>query len=87
MRRNLENIPEQFPIVENLKNPNYVQLIFGDDNKIVEKFAKVDKNIIIEMRSNLKTKQKIYSSNKIKKTIRNPDFKKLLIGSFASAAN
>jgi len=84
VRRNLENIPEQFPMVENLKNPNYVQLIFGDENKIAEKFAKVDKNIISEMRNNLKTKQKIYSSNKIKKTIRNPDFKKLLIGSFAS---
>ena len=87
VRRNLENIPEQFPMVENLKNPNYVQLIFGDENKIAEKFAKVDKNIITEMRNNLKTKQKIYSSNKIKKTIRNPDFKKLLIGSFASAAS
>jgi hypothetical protein len=39
------------------------------------------------MRNNLKIKQKIYSSNKIKKAIRNPDFKKLLIGSFASAAS
>jgi phage pi2 protein 07 len=64
-----------------------VQLIFGDENKIAEKFAKIDKNIISDMRSNLKTKQKIYSSNKIKKTIRHPDFKKLLIGSFASAAS
>ena len=87
VRRNLENIPEQFPMVENLKNPNYVQLIFGDENKIAEQFAKVDKNIISKMRNNHKTKQKIYSSNKIKKTIRHPDFKKLLIGSFASAAS
>lgn len=87
VRRNLENIPEQFPMVENLKNTNYVQLIFGDESKIAEKFAKVDKNIISEMRNNFKTKQKIYSSNKIKKTIRRPDFKKLLIGSFASAAS
>jgi len=87
VRRNLENIPEQFPLVENLKNPNYVKLIFGNESKIAEKFSKVDKNIITEMRNNLKTKQKIYSSNKIKKTIRNPDFKKLLIGSFASAAS
>ena len=87
VRRNLENIPEQFPMVENLKNPNYVQLIFGDESKIAEQFSKVDKNIISEMRNNLKTKQKIYSSNKIKKTIRHPDFKKLLIGSFASAAS
>ena len=87
VRRNLENIPEQFPMVENLKNPNYVQLIFGDESKIAEQFAQVDKNIIKKMKNNLKTKQKIYSSNKIKKTIRHPDFKKLLIGSFASAAS
>ena len=52
---------------ENLKNPNYVQLIFGDETKIAEKFAKVDKKIITEMKNNLQTKQKIYSSNKIKK--------------------
>jgi len=87
VRRNLENIPEQFPMVENLKNPNYVELVFGDESKIAEQFAKVDKSIISEMRNNLKTKQKLYSSNKIKKTIRNPDFKNLLIGSFASAAS
>lgn len=42
VRRNLENIPAQFPIVENLNNPNYVQLIFGDETKIAEKFAEVD---------------------------------------------
>jgi hypothetical protein len=87
VRRNLENIPEQFPMVENLKNPNYVQLIFGDETKIAEKFAKVDKKIITEMKNKLQTKQKLYASNKIKKTIRNPDFKKLLIDSFASAAS
>ena len=87
VRRNLENIPEQFPMVENLKNPNYVQLIFGDENKIAQQFAKVDKNIVSDMKSNLKIKQKIYSSNKIKKTIRNSNFKKLLVDSFASAAS
>ena len=87
MRRNLENIPEQFPMVENLKNPNYVQLIFGDDKNIAEQFAKVDKDVITEMRNNLRTKQKIHASNKIKKTIRNQDFGKLLIASFASAAS
>lgn len=87
VRRNLENIPEQFPMVENLKNPNYVQLIFGDDKNIAEQFAKVDKDVITEMRNNLRTKQKIHASNKIKKTIRNPDFGKLLMASFASAAS
>jgi hypothetical protein len=31
IRRNLENIPEQLPLVENLKNPNYIKLIFGEE--------------------------------------------------------
>jgi len=44
-----------------------VQLIFGDENKIDEKFAKTDEYTIIKMRNNLKTKHKIYSSSKIKK--------------------
>ena len=50
-------------------------------------FAKVDIEIIREMRVNLKTKHKIYSSKKIKKAIRNPDFKKMLVDSFVSASN
>ncbi len=87
VRRNLENIPAQFPIVENLNNPNYVQLIFGDKTKIAEKFAEVDVKKIREMRNGFKRKQKIYASNKIKKNIRKPEFKKMLINSFASAAS
>lgn len=87
VRRNLENIPEQFPIIENLNSPNYVQLIFGDETKFAEKFAEVDVKKIREMSKGIKRKQKIYSSNKIKKIIRKPEFKKILINSFASAAN
>jgi len=87
VRRNIENIPEQFPIVENLNNPNYVNLIFGDETKMAKKFAGVDVEKIREMRNGIKRKQKIYSSNKIKKTIRKPGFKNLLIKSFVSAAN
>jgi hypothetical protein len=33
VRRNLENIPEQMPLVENFLNSNYVKLIFGDESK------------------------------------------------------
>jgi len=35
--KNEDATPLSFPMVENLKNPNYVQLIFGDENKIAEK--------------------------------------------------
>jgi hypothetical protein len=87
VRRNLENIPEQYPLVENLNNQNYVDLIFGDETKMAEKFAAIDVKKIREMSNGIKRKHKIYSSNKIKKTIRKPDFKKLLLNSFASSAN
>ena len=87
VRRNIENIPEQFPIVENLNNPNYMELIFGDETKIVQKFSGVDVEKIREMSNTIKRKQKIYSSNKIKKVIRKLEFEKYLINSFASAAS
>ncbi|KPA09819.1 hypothetical protein MHK_009978, partial [Candidatus Magnetomorum sp. HK-1] len=86
IRRNLEHIPEQLPIVENLKKKNYVQLIFGDETKIVEKFSKIDVEKIREMNKEVKKKHKIYASNKIKKTIRKSNFKEILISSFVAAA-
>ena len=85
--RNLDNIPEQLPLVKNLKNPNYMRLIFEDENKIAEKFAEVDVKIIREMEKNHYPKKKIYSSRKIKKTLRSPDFKKQLLSAFQAVAN
>jgi hypothetical protein len=87
VRRNLENIPEQIPLVENLKNPNYMQLIFGNDTKIAKKFATVDVKIVREMNKGLTRKKKIYSSIKIKKGIRKSEFEELLTGCFTSAAS
>lgn len=87
VRRNLENIPEQFPIVENLNNPSYLQLVFGDETNIAEKFATISIKRIREMNNDLKQKKKIHSSIKIKKAIRKPEFAKLLTSSFASAAS
>ena len=87
VRRNLENIPEQFPIVENLNNPSYLQLVFGDETNIAEKFATISIKRIREMSHDLKQKKKIHSSIKIKKAIRKPEFAELLTSSFASAAS
>lgn len=87
VRRNLENIPEQLPLVINLKNPNYIKLIFDDERKMIEKFAEVDAKIIREMRLKHKSKEKIYASRKIKKVIRFPNFKEQLKGAFASVAS
>lgn len=87
VRRNLENIPEQLPLVVNLKNANYIKLIFNDERKMIEKFAEIDAEIIREMRLKHKSEQKIYASRKIKKAIRIPNFKEQLTRAFASVAS
>ncbi len=87
IRRNLDNVPEQLPLVENLKNPNYMKLIFGEEKNIAEKFAEIDVKKIREMEKNHFPKKKIYSSRKIKKTLRSPNFRKQLLAAFQSAAS
>lgn len=87
VRRNLENIPEQFPIVENLNNPSYLRLVFGGESSIAEKFATISVTRIREMSNGLRRKKQIHSSIKIKKAIRKPTFEESLTSSFASAAN
>jgi len=87
VRRNLENIPGQLSLIENLKNSNYMKLIYGDENKIAEKFAEIDIKTIREMREADKPKQKLYFSKRIKKVIRFAKFKKYLIDAFISAAD
>ena len=87
VRRNLENIPEQLPLVENLKNPDYMKLFFGEEINIAKKFSEIDVEIIREMEINHHPKEKIYASGKIKKTLRNPDFKKQLLAAFQAVAN
>jgi len=87
VRRNLENIPEQFPIVENLNNPSYLRLVFGGESSIAEKFATISVTRIREMSNYLRRKKQIHSSIKIKKAIRKPEFTELLTSTFASAAS
>jgi hypothetical protein len=87
IRRNLENIPEQLPLVENLKNPNYMKLVFGEGINIAEKFSEIDVKIIREMEKKHYPKKKIYSSRKIKKSLRSPDFKKQLLLAFQAVAS
>ena len=86
IRRNLENIPEQLPLIENLKNPNYVRLIFGDETKIAEKFAEVDVKLIREMEKKHYPRKQIYASRKIKRSVRSPDFSEKLLLAFQAAA-
>lgn len=86
VRRNLENMPEQFPLVENLRNPNYVKLIFGDDTKIAKRFSEIDSAMIRKMSAEHRDKKKLLCSRKTKRILRRPDFKKQLVAAFAVAA-
>ena len=86
VRRNLENIPEQLPLVENLKNPNYVNLVFQDSTKIAQRFSKVDVKIIRKMAAEHHSKKQVFCSRKIKNIIRKTDFKDRLIAAFKNVA-
>jgi len=86
VRRNLENIPEQLPLVENLKNPNYMRLVFQDDTKIAQRFSKVDAKLIRKMADQHRCKKQQLCSRKIKSAIRKSDFKDQLLTAFSSAA-
>lgn len=86
VRRNLENIPEQMPLVENLKNPNYMRLVFQDDSKIAQRFSKVDAKLIRKMADEHHSKKQVLCSRKIKSIIRKSDFKDQLLTAFCNAA-
>jgi uncharacterized protein YbaR (Trm112 family) len=86
VRRNLENIPEQLPLVENLKNPDYVKLVFQDESKIAKRFSEVDVNIIRTMSAEHHNNKKKRGSQKVKQIVRQPLFKKQLMFAFAQVA-
>ncbi|MGH7601615.1 MAG: hypothetical protein ACREOI_35080, partial [bacterium] len=86
VRRNLENIPEQMPLVENFRNPNYVKLIFVDDSKIARRFSAIEVTTIRKMAAEHRDKKKSLCSGKTKRLLRRPDFKQQLVAAFAVAA-
>ncbi len=86
VRRNLENIPEQLPLTENLTNPNYVKLVFEDESKIAVRFSQIDVQKIRKISSEHYNKKPPSCSRKIKRIIRQPEFKDQLLSAFAAVA-
>ncbi len=87
IRRNLENIPEYLPLVANLKNPDYVKLVFCDESKIAKKFSEIDVDIIRKMATTHHSNKKNLVSKKIKrKVLRQAQFKNQLKNAFAAVA-
>lgn len=87
IRRNLENIPEYLPLVANLKNPDYVKLVFCDESKIAKKFSEIDVDIIRTMATkHLSTKKNLVSKKIKRKVLRQAQFKNQLKNAFAAVA-
>jgi len=87
IRRNLENIPEYLPLVANLKNPDYVKLVFCDESNMAKKFSEIDVKIIRTMVTKHHSNKKNLVSNKIKpKVLRQAQFKNQLKIAFSAVA-
>ncbi len=66
-------MPEALPVVTNLKNKEYLELVFGHEQNIAQKFAEVDVSIIRQKQAKKKN-TKIHCSKKRKRIIREPKF-------------
>ena len=84
VRRNLDNTPEQLPLTENLKNPNYVKIVFEDKFNIAKRFSQVDVQKIRQMTSDHHRKKQALGSRKIKHIIRQTEFRDQLLSAFAA---
>jgi hypothetical protein len=83
----LENIPEYLPLVANLKNPDYVKLVFCDESNIAKKFSEIDVKTIRTMATKHYSTKKNLVSNKTKvKVLRQAQFKNQLKIAFAAVA-
>lgn len=86
LKKNLRNMYPATPLAMNLKNKNYVKLIFGDEFNVANKFSQVD----VEM-----VRQKLYekkfencsTSKKVKNVIRDPNFLSNLLNAFTLHIN
>lgn len=86
LRKNLENMHPSTPLAMNLKNRNYVRLIFGDELKIATKFSEIDIETVRQKIAEKKV-EKCSTSRKIKNIIRKKDFLFKLTHAFEIQAN
>ena len=86
LKKNLENMHPSTPLAMNLKNRNYVKLIFGDELNIANKFSEID---IKKVRQKIAEKkvEKCSTSRKIKKIIRKKNFLYKLSHAYKVQAN
>jgi hypothetical protein len=86
IRRNLEHIPEQIPLVQNLKNSNYIKLIFENASQIAKRFSMIDVQKIKIMAQTLNSADMKKIPPRAKRFLRQPQFKELLKLAFSVVA-
>lgn len=86
LKKNLENMHPATPLAMNLKNRNYVKLVFGNEINIAAKFSEVDIKTVRQKIADNKI-EKCSTSQKMKKIIRDDDFLLKLSDSFKMHVN
>ena len=73
LTRTLRSILADTPLVKNLGNPDYMEIILNGSSTLEERFAKIDRRMVIE-KLKLEEKKCVRISPEMKKLIRSPDF-------------
>lgn len=86
VRRNLEHVPEQMPLVQNLKNANYVKLIFENTSQIAKRFSMINVQKIKMLAQKLNAAESKKISTRTTRLLRQPQFKERLKHAFSVVA-
>ena len=83
LNKTLRTILADTPLVKNLDNPEYLEIILDGCNTLEARFEKIDSRLVAEqLKAELKNQQKI--SPQMKKIIRRPDLPDRLIALLAA---
>jgi hypothetical protein len=83
LNKTLRTILADTPLVKNLDNPEYLEIILDGCKTLEERFEKIDSRLVTEqLKAELKNQQKI--SPEMKKIIRHPDLPERLIALLAA---
>jgi hypothetical protein len=83
LNKRLRSILADTPLVKNLENPEYLEIILDGSSTLEERFEKIDSRLVIEqLKTEQKNQQKI--SPEMKKLIRRPDLPDRLVAVFAA---
>ena len=83
LNKTLKSILADAPLVKNLDNPEYLEIILDGCSTLEERFAKIDSRLVTEqLKAEQKKQQKI--SPEMKKIIRLPDLPDRLIALLAA---